>query len=316
MRFVLIDETLVSHGFWVKISGIDLKQFKRNPIMYWMHQRPSSYDGEKQTLPIGKWADIKKEEINGIEAITAEAVFDEKDEFAVKIKNKVEGGFINMASAGLMPITWSEEKELLKPGQTRQTLLKSEMQEASIVDRGANKNAVRLYNPDGTINLNINNADFIPEIPTNKSEKMKQIAILLGLFANAEESEILSAIEKMKTDLNNKETALQNIQKARVEKLMEHESITPENKEHFEELAKVNFGLAEKTLEIMRTKEPKAKPVRLSEMLNGKSTQPKADKEKSWRDYSEKELAEMREAHRDVYCELFNTEFGYFPTLD
>ncbi|MEA2041140.1 MAG: hypothetical protein U9N85_01120, partial [Bacteroidota bacterium] len=62
-RFVLIDESLTSNKFWVRIAGIDLKQFKKNPIMYWMHQRASGYDGQNQVLPIGKWKDIKTEQI-------------------------------------------------------------------------------------------------------------------------------------------------------------------------------------------------------------------------------------------------------------
>ncbi len=105
MRFVLIDETLVSYGYWVNVSGIDLKLFKKNPIMLWMHKRASRWDTTDNVAPIGRWEDVKVETINGIKSITANAVFDEKDEFAMKIKNKIEGGFLKMArSTNTLPI--------------------------------------------------------------------------------------------------------------------------------------------------------------------------------------------------------------------
>ncbi len=316
-RFVIIDETIVSRGFWVKVSGIDLTQFRKNPIMLWMHQRPNSYDGQNQVLPIGYWKDIRLETINGIKSITAEAVFDEKDKFAIQIKDKVDAGIIKMASAGLKTVTWSEDEKHIKAGQKRATLLKSELQEASIVDIGANKNALRLYNDNGLINLS-DYSNNIPTIKLKQSNNMKAIAIFLALGAMATEDEILAELKIRESQAKSDKEKLSELQTARIKKLMQHESITDDNKEHFEALAKQNYGLAEKTLEIIATKEKKEQPKqeRLSDAIINKKPSGTSNKAKAWSDYSDKELEELRETSRDVYLELFNDEFGYFPDID
>lgn len=79
-RFLLSNEKLNSHGFRVITSGIDLTNFKKNPVMYWLHVYPKD-DGSEKGLPIGFWDDI---EVNGTE-LTGVPVFDDSDEFAMKI---------------------------------------------------------------------------------------------------------------------------------------------------------------------------------------------------------------------------------------
>jgi len=318
VRFVLLDETIVSHGYWVKISGGDLTQFKRNPIMLWMHQRASGYDGKNQILPIGYWKDIKVEQINGIKSITAEPVFDEKDEFALQIKSKVDSGVIKMASAGLAPFSWSDAPEDLKPGQTRATITKWEMKEASIVDLGANKNAIRLYDEDNEINLSeSSNNNFIPKLNFKQDYNMKSIALKLGLNENSTDEEILSAIEKLQTSEEEKTQKLKELHSERTEALMQHECINEENREHFEKLAEINFALAKKTLDLMSKKELKEQPEgeRISELLKQENSSGN-DSVKSWNDYSDEEKEELRQNSPDIYCELFEAEFGYYPNLD
>ena len=318
IRFVLIDETIVSYGYWVSVSGIDLVQFRKNPIMYWMHQRSSRWGDKEQVLPIGKWKDIKVELINGIKSITAEPVFDIEDEFALKIKNKVDGGFIKMASAGLAPKQWSEDKKHLKPGQTRATVLKSQMVECSIVDIGANKNAIRLYDETGVINLSEGNENIIPLINLNlnlKSESdMKLIALALGLDAETDEAVLLAEIKRLQTAEKENKTALEQFQAEKVEELMEHESITEKNKAQFEELAGVNFGLAKTTLDLMRDKEPKKKPKRalLADAID-ENRKPSTNSEKTWEELSEEELQELKADNTEEYETLYEAEFGHKP---
>jgi len=320
VRFLLIDESIVSHGFWVDVSGIDLAQFKINPVMYWMHQRASMWDGKNQVFPIGKWDDIKVEQIKGLKAITAEAVFDENDEFALKIKSKVEGGFIKMASAGLMPITFSDEPKYLKPGQSRATVLKSEMLEASIVDRGANKNAVRLYSGEGFINLSEDNSNFVPKINLKSNTDMKTIALKLGLDENSTETEILTEIVKLKESENKSKETIVRLNEEKINNLMQHKSINDDNREIFKNLAKADYSLAEKTLGLLLAKnedKSSAKEERLSDFIKkSKSHLDIKTSEKKWDDYSEKELIEMREKKPDDYEALFEAEYGVIPILD
>ena len=311
MRFVLIDETIVSYGFWVNVAGIDLAQFKKNPVMYWMHQRPNKWDGDKQVLPIGRWKDIKRETINGINAITAEPEFDEKDEFANKIKLKVEGGFIKMASAGLESITWSEEKKHLKPGQTRATLLKSLMREASIVDIGANKNALRLYEGGNLIDLSPDSENNIPIIKLKLN--MKTIALKLGLNENASEDEILAKIEELNKSKKETEDLVDKLNAEKIENLLKSDAITDKNKSVFEKLAKTDFQLAEETLKQLSKVNEKKETIRLSDHLE--TTKLKSEK-KEWKDFSQSELETLRDKDIATYTKLFEKEYGYVPVID
>ena len=143
-RIVLTDESLNSYGFWVLTSGMDLSAFLRNPVMLWNHNRSEGGTVNDQ-LPIGYWKDLRVE-ADG--SITAEPVFDETDEFAVKIKKKYESGVLNACSIGFRILEWSEDPKFLKPGQTVATATKSVLLEASICDIPSNPNATKvvLYN--------------------------------------------------------------------------------------------------------------------------------------------------------------------------
>lgn len=318
MKFVLIDETIVRGGWWAIVSGIDLSQFKKNPIMYWMHQRALRWDGEKQILPIGRWEDIKVETLNGIKSITATPVFDEKDEFALKIKSKVEGNFIRMASAGLRPTIWSDDKKHIKQGQTNSTLVKSEMIESSIVDIGANNNAIRLYDDDGLVNLSDDNSDFIPKLKLEtKKTDMKLIALALGLKEDATEAEILSAVNLMKESEKTANETAENLQSERVAELLKSDAITDDLKESIEKLAKSDFELAQKMVATIEAKTEKSKDeIRLSDVIQKKEISIKGDKDKKWDDYSDEERIELREKNTPDYVKLYAEYYGEEPKLD
>jgi len=199
--FVLSDESVNAYGFWALTDGIELNQFMKNPLMLWMHNR--AWRGvEDEVLPIGHWENIRVEGTK----LLADAVFDERDPFAVKIKNKVESGDIRMASACLTPLLTSEEIKYLKPGQTREVLLKSKIIEASIVDLGANDNALTLCADAFLCDAQsrpilLSNND--PECPVKllgtkthqNNLKMEKIALKLGLKSTATEADIIEAID-------------------------------------------------------------------------------------------------------------------------
>ena len=194
--FVLSDESVNSYGFWVLTSGIDLKQFKKNPVMLWNHFR--AFRGTTdEVLPIGKWENIRIE--NG--QLLADAAFDQNDKFAKKIEAKVEAGIINMASIGLIPIATSEDKAYLKQGQTRATVTKSKLREASVCDIGSNDNALALYDVEGNfVNLSAGGENPV-KLLTNNTNKMENIALKLGLQATATESDMLSSIQVLKDEV-------------------------------------------------------------------------------------------------------------------
>lgn len=197
--FVISDESVNNIGFWALTAGIDINQFSKNPIMYWMHARP---EGEhiNEILPIGYWDNIRIEN----NQLLADAVFDENDDFALRIKSKVDAKVIRMASAGLEPKYWSEAPEDIKPGQTIATLIKSVLKEASIVDRGANNNALRLYNSDGSIiNLSDSMKNILPKLNSKQMKLNENSLNLLGLKDTDTDQAMNEAIQKLAEKANN-----------------------------------------------------------------------------------------------------------------
>jgi hypothetical protein len=190
-RIVISDESINSRGFWVKTDGIDLSAFLKNPIMLWNHNRDWNGTINAQ-LPIGYWKDLRIE--NGV--LTGEPVFDEKDDFAVKIKQKYEDGILNACSIGFTAIEWSDAPEMLKPGQTVSTVMRCHLKEISICDIPSNANAtVVLYDDDNKIiNLSdLPNTAIGPKINYNMP---KEIALKLGLDENASPQACIDAIQQ------------------------------------------------------------------------------------------------------------------------
>ena len=183
--FILHDDSVNTYGFRLLTAGANLDEFQRNPVMFYHHR-----DGD---LPIGRWENIRVE--NGL--IYADALFDEEDEFALKIKGKVERGFIRMASIG----TWAPEEvnydEALKlPGQTGPTITKWTLREASIVNIGANHNALRMY--DRETGELINLADVCNQFI--KKENMTDYRTILGLADTATDADVEATVKAMRPE--------------------------------------------------------------------------------------------------------------------
>ncbi len=165
MKTVLIsDESLNSYGFYLSTKGADLKQFKKNPILLFMHQR-GRWAGKESILPIGTVENVR---IEG-DQVLGDPVFDLDDEFAAKIASKWEKGILKMVSPGLKIIERSEDPKLLKQGQTRATVTKWKLKELSVVDIASNDNALALYDDEDKL-INLSN-DPDQEIPIPKLKK-------------------------------------------------------------------------------------------------------------------------------------------------
>ncbi len=196
--FVISDESLNSYGFRVLTDGIDTSLFEKNPIALWVHARPYGWDKNREPLPIGKWVNLRRDG----KSLIADLEFDEDDEFAVSLMKKVEKGIINMVSAGLRAITTSDDPSVLVKGQTRPTVVQSLLMEASLVDIGSNRNALRLQDEFGA-EINLSDRDNNHMLPLlrdihNQNNDMKfkeQIAQLLKLSDNASEADIVAAVQ-------------------------------------------------------------------------------------------------------------------------
>lgn len=198
-RLVWTDEELNCYGFWVLTDGIDTTRFDKNPIMLFNHHR--TLLGKKdEILPTGNWKEYRKEADGRMTGIP---VFDLKDDFAVKIANKVLGGFLSACSIGIRILEVSEDPKYLKPGQTRATVTKCELKEVSIVDIPANPNAagVVLYDAnDKVIELSDGGECPVRLISNQKQKQMKNVALNLGLPEAASEADVLTAVAKLKEE--------------------------------------------------------------------------------------------------------------------
>lgn len=179
ITFVLNDESVNTYGFIVLTEGIDTSVFERNPVMLYMHNR----DGNV----IGRWENIRKEE----KRLLADAVFDDSTELGAQVKKQVEGGFLRAVSIGIEGIT----KDVLNGVET---VVKSRLIEASIVDIPGNSNAVKLMHRSGGYVYRLN--DLEDEAP----QDLKTALIsLLSLSNDATDKDIIQAV---KTALEGRET--------------------------------------------------------------------------------------------------------------
>ena len=161
-RIILSDSSLNRYGFRVLTSGMLIEAFKKNPVMLYMHFRDEGSPIWGDSKAIGHWEDIQ---LNGDE-LSAIPIFDKVDDLSKAIAAKYEAGTYNAASVGI-------RKDLLVPGQTRETVTECELMEASIVDIPANSNAVRLYDRSTSVLLAAGmDTNSVPVLSTSFKDKM------------------------------------------------------------------------------------------------------------------------------------------------
>jgi hypothetical protein len=332
--FVLSDENVNEFGFWLPTAGCDMSQFKRNPIMLWMHNR--AYMGrEDEVLPLGHWENIR---IEGSQ-ILADAIFDQDDEFAQKIESKVESNTLRMASVGIKPIVMSNDPKDLKPGQTYETPIKWKLREASIADIGANDNALALFDEnDKLVILSSGNNVPLKKLSEQKPNiPMKNIFKFLGLADNAPEAEVetkvqnlvdtnktlsdkITALELEKTTLTTKLADIdkQKIEKQKADSILLVDSavkdgrIEATQKETFLKLFAADFESASSTLAAMKAHTPVSREI-------GKGKERKENlqlADMSW-DQLDKgnKLADLKLNDPELYKEKFEEKFGHAPKL-
>lgn len=134
--FAFNDETIENtYKFSILTAGIDLTRFLKNPVMLSDH-----YNSNWNV--IGKWFDVKK---NGA-VLTGLPDFDTEDTDTASIAGKVERGYINACSMGIL-----FDRENLTVIEGKVVLTKCELVEVSIVPVPSNANAVRLMHADGKV---------------------------------------------------------------------------------------------------------------------------------------------------------------------
>lgn len=168
-RIILSDSSLNCYGYRVLTSGLNIENYKKNPILLYMHFRDEGSPIWGNYKAIGHIEDLQ---LNGDE-LSGIPVFDKVDDLSKEVAAKYEAGTFSAASIGIRIIATSANKDLLLPGQTRETVTESELMEVSIVDIPANANAVRLYDQSTSVLLAAGmDTKAVPELPKLKLKVM------------------------------------------------------------------------------------------------------------------------------------------------
>lgn len=200
-------------------------------------------------------------------------------------------------------------------GQTRPTVTRSKLVEVSIVDVGANDDAlqVRLYSGGKLLTLaQGEDNDLLPLLkpdnddkPQNKTFQMNEILMLLGLPTTATEADAATAIRALKTE--NETLTLARITDA-VTAAKDNRQITEAQMPKMIELGKkAGIETLRDTLSMMT---PAAKP---SDILGGDNKPQGGTVTLSWDKLSDNEKLRLRKENPSEYIQLFKAHYGVTP---
>ena len=325
--FVLHDETVNTYGFRMLTSGANLEEFRKNPVILLNHK-----DWE---LPIGRWENIR---IEGAQ-ILADALFDEKDDVAVKIACKVEGGFLRMASMGAWPPEEvSDAEELKLPGQTLPTVTRWTAREASIVTIGANHNALVLFDRQTGKPLDLTDASTVIRImdrlnhTKNDSNMDNTLKEILKLQDSAQDAEVIGAVkqlienhdrlarenQELKEAAARAETERKEARHAEAVRLVDAAiadgRIHAAGKEAYLKLFDADFENTRATLDAIPRRQSVTGRIREGERQQATELSDLAGK--SWDELDKAgRLVELKDKAPELYREKFKAEFGTDPNM-
>ena len=302
-RVRITNDSLNSYGTRVLTAGMNVEQYQRNPVLLYMHERGNV---------IGYVKDLKVEDGE----VTGELMFDEASELSTRCKKQYEFGSLKMVSAGLDILETSEDPELLVQGQTSPTVTKSKLFEVSLVDIGANDDAIVLQKDGKKITLGKDSECPLPMLNNNNQKQMelKLLALQLGLPETATEADVTWALNDLKAakaendslkDENGKLTLARIT--GLVEKAVAEKRLGEDKKAQFIELGK-KVG-SDELKNVLDAMQPQVKISTVLSYQGGKQqAQPSTYAKLS--DVPSDALLEMREQNPEEYKRLYKAEYG------
>lgn len=127
--FIGTKEVVDRDGDIVFVDGIELENYKMNPIVLFGHD---------YNTPIGKTVKFYKKVIDGVKALLFDIEFASTQD-AKNIKTLVDEGVLNTTSINFIPKEWEEVRENDRWGYD---IKKSELLEISVVSVPANQSAL------------------------------------------------------------------------------------------------------------------------------------------------------------------------------
>jgi hypothetical protein len=316
ITFTILDDSVATHGLRVLTEGVDTAQFERNPVMFYQH--------DDYTLPIGRWSNIRKEK--GCMLADAEFDRDDPDPEVKRIIGKVDRGFIRMASVCLTDQKFSEDKKLMIPGQRLPTLISCRLREVSIVNIGANHNALKLYDEEGK-EIDINEAVKLSDAMRTKKQtdnmNLDEFKKSLKLSDTATEGEVLAEIRQRlaeeatlqaRVDLleKNRKDALASEATALVDAAIREARIDASGRDVYLKFFASDHESAKAMLDAIPKREG---VVRQIEQAAQGATNELSDLQKKDWDTLDREdrLLTLRDKYPDVYKEKYKQKFGVEP---
>ncbi len=317
---IISSSRLNCYGFRVLTDGIDLGHYKANPLLLYMHNR--CFDGK--TLPIGRMESLR---VDG-DLLIGTPVFDKADPFAAEVARKWEAGFLRMVSAGLDITETSQDAALLVEGQTRPTVTRCRLMEVSIVDIGANDDALQLTHHGQTVTLAAGQDNDVLPLLANDAQphnpitskpqstmELKDFALLVGLKETATEQEVRDRVAQLQNDgktvadLTKRINSMEEAAIAQsVDRAIKEHRIDLAKRDHFVELGK-KIG-AEALAETLAAMTPAARPTDIIRQQTAPSATA-ALAAKSWDELDRAgKLAELKKADIETFKAKYKEKFG------
>lgn len=301
-RVRITNDSLNSYGTRVLTAGMDVEQYERNPVLLYMHKRG---------LVIGYVKDPRVED----DEVTGELVFDEASELSVRCKKQFEFGSLKMVSVGIDILETSEDPRLLVPGQTSPTITKSKLFEVSLVDIGANDDAIVLRKDGRKITLGKDSECPLPMLNNNNQKQMEQkvLALQLGLPETATEAEITAKLGELRAAKEENESLQKEKERltlasigAIVEKAVVENRISPDKRDEFTSLGK-EIG-PEKLESVFAAMSPRMRLSGIIGRKDGAAAQPAAYTKLS--DVPSDSLQQLRDEQPETYKRLYKAEYN------
>lgn len=304
-RVRISNNSLNSYGSRVLTEGMDVRQYCRNPVLLYMHERGNV---------IGYVKDLKVEN----DEVTGELMFDEATELSRRCKKQWEFGSLKMVSVGIDIVEESEAPEVIVPGQKYKTITKSKLFEVSVVDVGANDDAIVMRKNGEQITLGKDGKNPLTLLSNkqqdNKQMEQKLLCAQLGLPETADEATILQKINSLKEAETEKETLAK--EKAQltlsaitttVETAITEKRISEDKKEHF-----INLGKKIGVEDLKQTFAAMSPMVKLSAVVGHQGGTPtrQAKTYQKLSEVPEAELEELRSEDVSEYKRLYKAEYG------
>lgn len=331
-EFILNTDDLNEYGFRILTSGIQIEKYQKNPVALLGHIRMSDWNTPKpeDKLPIGNFLELKKLPNN----LTAKLRMDDITALDKAVKAKIASGTLRAASIHIKILEWSEDPAMLVQGQTRPTVTKCELLEASVVDIPGNGYCVKLSygdkeviltgNPKGEDKEKLDSILPIIQLKQKDEQPMKTVILQLKLKENASEAEVLAAVthlENEKLNLQNKVTELEKKvaeteksaadtkAKSLVQLAIDQKKITESQRASWEQLALSNYDSAKAALDSMQVYVSLA-----SQVQTGSKTpmdlDDKALYDKNWKEGKlEAWLSSNPDEFKRCYKAYFNAEY-------